>query len=554
MAPVIRALQCLATGLDAPCSLIRVGDNAGVWYAAEMKISEKETLVCDLQNASHKLSAAIVGKETLQYTPAPAVGYKDEKVDTLPYFLLAIAVLQEIDGTFNDLVNDMITMLSVVNAANASDMDDASKDKLYDICDMLYQRLERSNDLIGLSAGNPEFLRKSTVESGVYRDGIKLCGIAPVLKLENASSKHRTQITTFGEAKELFKDYAESLQWTDEEEVLIPKFPDDFPILKESVMFAQFFVQTRNMRNPMVNFMWRGITSYGKTTGVEMIAALLHTPLLKMTCDSTMETRNFLSDFVPDNSPVPVQPTTMPTVEQMYLNPCGSYEQLTGTWDDNATAEMCLSAYTAVMIAAANVGTARFKHVESNFVKAMSRGYICEIQECSRIKDPGVLVGLNEYDRPGAVIPLVDGSYTRRHKNAICMYTDNVGYASCRPLDNAVIRRFSFIEDSYEMSKADVLKRVKYNTRFDDNDLLNKMYDVWKAVDDYCKKNEITEGSVSMTELERWVQCVQVSLTLSEGLENELYENCVKAVVAKATSNIDEQNDIRRAILDIRLK
>ena len=50
----------------------------------------------------------------------------------------------------------------------------------------------------------------------------------------------------------------------------------------------------------MNNFMWRGITSYGKSTGVELMAGFLNIPLLRMTCNSTMETQNFLSDIIPD--------------------------------------------------------------------------------------------------------------------------------------------------------------------------------------------------------------------------------------------------------------
>ena len=78
---------------------------------------------------------------------------------------------------------------------------------------------------------------------------------------------------------------------------------------------------------------------------------------------------------------------------------------LTGIEDDNATCDMCLKAYADAAVARDGNGSARFKHVESNFVKALTRGYIVEIQEISRIKDAGVLVGLNEYDRPGAIIP-----------------------------------------------------------------------------------------------------------------------------------------------------
>lgn len=82
---------------------------------------------------------------------------------------------------------------------------------------------------------------------------------------------------------------------------MIPSFPDDYPLPPEAVKIARRFVGTKDSKRPMRNFLWRGITSYGKSTGVEMIAAMLGIPLLRVTCNSTMETQNFLSDFVPDS-------------------------------------------------------------------------------------------------------------------------------------------------------------------------------------------------------------------------------------------------------------
>ena len=73
---------------------------------------------------------------------------------------------------------------------------------------------------------------------------------------------------------------------------------------------------------------------------------------------------------------------------------------------------------------------ARYKFVESNYVKALEHGYIVEVQEISRIRDAGVLVGLNEYDRAGAMIPLVDGRFVRRHPDAMVVYTDIMGFWS----------------------------------------------------------------------------------------------------------------------------
>lgn len=354
---------------------------------------------------------------------------------------------------------------------------------------------------------------------------------------------------TFGEAYPMFAEWRNEAakKWTEEEKDLIPSFPDDYPLPPETLKIANRYLQTRMKRRPMNNFLWRGITSYGKSTGVEMIAALLGTPLVRMTCSSTMETQNFLSEFVPDNTPA-IDLTAIPSVEQMAMDPEGAWKELTGEEKEGVTANDCLQELLRRKASGSNNG-ARFKHVESNYVKALARGYICEIQEISRIRDPGVLVGLNEYDRSGAIVPLADGGYVRRDRNAMVIYTDNVGYASCRPVDPSVIRRMAFVLDSHTLPKTTVLSRVKYNTDFDDDALLERMYITWRKIQDYCAEHEITEGSVSVTELEMWAMCVD----LAGGGASAAYDSCLECVVSKATSVISEQTEIMSACVDMAL-
>ena len=80
----------------------------------------------------------------------------------------------------------------------------------------------------------------------------------------------------------------------------------------------------------------------------------------------------------------------------------------------------------------------------------------------------------------------MDGSFKRRHPDAMVVYTDNVGYASCRAIDPSVLRRMSIIIDSYDMPREDVIARVLYNTDFPDSSMLDQMYDVWSAIQEYC--------------------------------------------------------------------
>lgn len=367
-------------------------------------------------------------------------------------------------------------------------------------------------------------------------------GATPVLDGSDSDTTKNLHIgNSIAAYKEKFKDFNDQFTWTAEEARYIPQFPDDMPVPPEVGLIANAYVNTRDMKNPMVNFLWRGITSFGKSTGVKMLACILNRPLLHQTCSTNMEVQDFLSTFVPDNSDGIID---RPSANKIFLDPETAWKKLTGTEKDGVTSQECMDELVAR--ASADSHSARFKHIESNYVKALAKGYIIEISEISRIREPGVLVGLNDYDQPGCVIPLVNGGTVERSRDALVVMTDNVGYVSCRPVDPAVIRRMAMVFDSYTMPKRFVLDRIIYNTGYKDANTLEMMYDTWQALIDYCKTHEITEGALSMTELERWVQMVM--------LENgNIYENCIRCVVAKATSNIDEQKELL-SVLDTHIR
>lgn len=530
-ASIARAIVSYVNGSAANVALIEVGSAS---YAAEMPTAGMSTVLVAANKPTPssntvRLRAAEV-TATGAYQPLPAIS-RNSQINLEPIFLSLIPFCM------NHIQTDM-DLLQISYAANGNF--DSVENEFRSVSDTIEVCLENRLLDVNVPSGNIDVLTKDVVTMGALAGNV-VCG-NPVILMGSSRAASACQAMTLAEAKSEFYEFAKSHSWSDEERSLIPVFPDDYPVPPEAIKIARRFVGTRENKRPMKNFMWRGVTSYGKSTGVELMAAFLNMPLLRMTCNSNTETQNFLSDFVPDNGPGNTC-GELPAFEEIVCDPASAYFKLTGKQDDDATGEMCLKAYGEAVAANAGTTAARFKHIESNFVRALSRGYIVEIQEISRIRDPGVLVGLNEFDRPGAIIPLVDGSFTRRHPDAMAVYTDNVGYASCRAIDPSVIRRMSFVLDSYEITRDMVIQRVLYNVGFKDKALLEKMYEVWKKVQEYCEEKDITEGSVSASELEMWCQAVQ-----ADGMTN-IKENCRDCVVAKATSNRDEQNAIMADVI-----
>lgn len=498
-------------------AIVKVSDSQ---YAAERSLADgtKEVVVW---NTNGDIKAAIV-EMTGRYTPFPTYGGKDDTIDSTTIFLALLPYMTEVMTEENDLLDRMAN-----NPSAVSEFD------LYYLSDAMYQLIKAGQIKVNIPQdGNIDLLPKTTVNSGAF-NGICIKG-QPDLLL-GGKKQRKSRVLTMKEAKKEFESFANTHSWTDEEKELIPTFPDDFPVPAESVKMAKKYLSTKEDIRPMVNFMWRGITSYGKSTGVEVMAALLDMPLLRMTCHSNMETQQFLSDFVPDTSEV--KTNNLPNFETIMYSPEQAYFQLTGTENENATPQMCLEAYGEA-VAKQNSSTPRFKHVVSNYVKALINGYIIEVQEVSRIKDSGVLVGLNEYDRPNAVIPLIDGSYARRNPNSIVVFTDNVGYVSCRPIDPSVIRRMSFIIDSYELPKDKVIERIKYNTQYNDKQVIEGCYNIWLDIQTYCHEHDINEGSMSVSELEMLIQSIKY-----DGIDS-IRENIVDCIISKATSDIAEHKEL----------
>ena len=396
---------------------------------------------------------------------------------------------------------------------------------------------------VNIRNGNIGLLTDRRLASNEFSTGKVICGHPDTLIGKQADSMSSANFgrSTVREAKAVAKPYTDTLSWSEEEKMMIPHFDDDVEVPPEVMTILNRFLASREWKNPLNNPCWRGITAYGKSTGVKMLACILNTPLLWMTCSTTTEVEDFLSKHVPNTEESHNVQAELPSFDDMANDPEYAYEQITGEYRENVTSEEVLQAYAKAFLDTSHDPGNRnpFKIVESDFVRALVKGYIVEVQEFSRIRDSGTLVGLNNYNEPGSVIPLVDGRHVKRHKNAMVVWTDNIGYQSCRKVDGSVLRRMSYIIDSSEMPRERVLRRIKQNTGCKDDAFLERMYDVWVSIAQFCKEQDITdEGTCSLAELESWV-----SLTMLDGV-SAIQNTCREAIISKVSSDPDTQQEI----------
>lgn len=489
------------------------------------------------------------------FFPIPNLLSQNNNVNMLPFYMVVEAAMRD-STNYLEFGKDIDTLSQLIN----TDPDSYECCQiLYRISDAVYFGVKENMVKVDIPAkGDITKLDARALFSGAF-SGKVVCGDPQVIQQIPAAKKTKKQKgETVSQVKELpeVRSYVaqKCCRWTDEERELIPSFPEDMLVPEEVVQCARAITLSVNDKRPIVQLGWRGSSAYGKSTGVEMLACILNKPLLRFTCSSTTEKQDFLTQIMPDTSKK-VEPTSV-SFDEIACDPEGAYERLTGRLVDGITCDEVMQ--EAVRQMAAGVSTTpRYVMQESAYIRALKNGYIVEVQESSRIRDAGVLPGLNEYDRPGALIPQVDGSYVRRHPDAIVFFTDNVGFRSCNELDPSVIRRIAFFIDSTDLPKDKAIQRIKSNTSSpqarvisNDTKLINGMYDIWAKVKKYCEDQDLLSagGCVTIEELERWVQ-----MTALMGFDM-IETACRYCVVNKATTDYEEQATIMQAIVSPELK
>ena len=497
-------------------------------YASQWKRPDG-TMILAAAQSNGKLVAAI-REPTGRHKAIPGLGNKTTDFD--PSSILALYICIEADRTKINGNPRSITWELLDNCRKEFEATGVMDEKtVYLVNDALYYGLVYPNGIpCSLKAGNIDLFTSKRIDGEEFASCDIVCGNPDLLVPVQNTGKVVQSTGDIAAAKAEFIDYTSTRTWTPEEEAMIPVFPEDMPVPPEVMTFARRFVKSRGFKVPINNMCWRGGTGFGKSTGAEILACILHTPFVRITCSSQTELNDFLSQFVPNpDADTDTLRTSLPTFEEIAMDPVGSYEVLTGKIDEDIDAEEVMKARDELLVARSNAS--HFKLVVSPFVTALEKGWIVEPSEFGRIRDPGTLVGLNNYDKPGSRIPLPTGGYVQRHHDALVLWTDNTGYNSSRPIDPSFLRRLDFIIDSDQLPKDRTLARIKLNTGFDDDLLLDQMYTIWEKIRQYCKDKDIMEGDISIVELERWVQLVQI-----DG-ESAITDTCREAVVSKASSD-----------------
>lgn len=545
-------------------------------YAAEKFDSEGKSVVATMsftEKECVKAEASIV-TATGAFTNITKFGQTSDETDTSVFFAIYIHhALQNVlcsDPLLKKAFSELHEDIGALQVANFSG---TLTDETGKITTENLMHLYRANDFLsyfsipgtpfGLkldSSSNLSKLRKEDMDTLV--GGEVVLGSMHIIK-ETEEMRQAAIPKTLGKLKEYIKTKfkPEERVWTEEQKAMICHGHGDDWVISDALMdIITMYFKTKNSDHPMLNISYRGPTGVGKSEDVKVMSEVLNMPLYIVTCCSTTRTEDFMSKQVPNTS-LEQMADELPGFDEMQLFPAESYEAICGVENADATPDDCVQALLRKG-AAENSG---FILTYAAYLMGLMGGGIVEIQEASRIKDASTLVGLNEFCRQRAVIPLADGRTAERSPDAICIWTDNFGYESCRRKEASVKRRYDADIIAPDLTDEQILQRIKHNFKPEDGfdvTILPEMLSIWREIKKLSNEEDLDE-EVPWTDLKNWVYLLNlqgsyrgfgldtIRKTLNEAILNKFVEDSeTKSIAAKIALALDPKLSKLSAVLE----
>ena len=443
---------------------------------------------------------------------------------------------------------------------------DKATDYMALMCDNAYRRIKDDSCSAHIKvnvdkAGNLMRVSQTHLDSGSFTPTTVLAGEFKIFA-QTGPAQIYSATETIDHADFEGQYVLNKRTFTPQETMLIPKLPEWYIIPKEVVDICKHAKATTGKSMQMRNFLLRGPAGTGKTMGAKAIAAGLGLPYMKYTCSANTEIFDFVGMIFPDSedstgsAQLDAERETLmqmgginyanvsklmklPDLDDMDYDPAGVYMALTGVENAAATSQDCMSIVLdrvtekvrelSKTVKDKNSSGQTYRYVETDFVKALKRGYVIEIQEPSTIVQPGVLVGLNSLLEQSGSITLPTGEVIQRHPDAVVVVTTNTSYEGCRGMNQSVLDRMSLVRD-VELPCPEVMaQRAMSVTGATDEYEVSKMVQVVNDLAEYCRKNSITDGSYGMRSLIDWI--------ISSEITGDVYESALYTIISKATAD-----------------
>ncbi len=455
----------------------------------------------------------------------------------------------EAKALYDTIVDDL---LLDPDTANMYDYNVNFGNELAKLCDNVYMRLIRKGTSADINigsiptSGNLRAITSMMLEAEPMI-AKEIVGNFHIYKtLSNSKATKKTNYTPDNFSKAF--QFNPNRVLTEQEESMVPVLDKNWVIPYEAERICNHVLKTTSFAEPSRTFLLEGLAGTGKTSIATIVASGLHLPKVVYTCHAGTEIFDFIGQVMPTESKEKdfytlVKELNLPNIEDIQYDLAGSYERLEGKPLPVGVDEAeCIGLLIQrIMKETKSQG---FGYVESDFIKALKYGWVCEIQEPTSILQQGVLIGLNSLLEPNGIITLPTGERIKRHPDTVIIFTTNPSsYKGCDTINQSVLSRVD-LKISVEANDKELMtKKAMAVTGFKNYAMAQEMVDIVDRISRYLVENEIDDGVCGQRELKGWMQAVMV-----EG-EDNVFEMALDTIISKATEDENEKEAIVNGFL-----
>jgi hypothetical protein len=512
---------------------LKLNTQVGTFDKCAMALGEHENLIFSEVRTDDVISMAVLDKKKkvlkgFRMNPATRFSggaFSDENFED------RVAVLGIVLRVM-DRLNPFINKFAQFESENSGKL---SSDKVYDLKEIL-------NDIESFvvselySNKNSEIaaIQKPTQEINISQVETGLLMPSKVIMGQFVGFKSSTKVRKAVKVSDIESKFTLNPErvLTEDEKNMMFNIPEYYSVSSNVLSIAEKIKASwdgdPNMRK--INVLMEGPAGTGKTMDSKVLSRLLGLPYTKITCFSDMDSSDVTGAILPvaeEGIDIP-----MPSDDEIYFDPAGCYERITGkrlteqeavdiTEADvrNAINEVYESYYSSQE----GKNSPRYIYYASEIVKAFENGWLCEVQEPTCVADAAVLLILNSALEKEGVINLPQRT-VKRHPECIFVMTTNRDYEGCRPLNQALRDRFNITKKVVLPSTEEQMERLSSATGCTNESFLRVVVESVNSLNDYLHNNGIN-AAISLRGMQDFVMdCVRGFDLRESVMEDMIYK------------------------------